>query len=115
MDQTTQLVPILGAIATELKELGTSIDRLQTLLSPALFDIAADRDNVHDAQMLDLLSQRLSEISTFMVSLNLAIPAGFAVNSSSAFGDIKLAQLAHRLRGENDYSSQYASGDVDLF
>lgn len=115
MDRPTQLVPILDAIARELRELGLTIDRLQTMLSPALFDIATDRDTVRDAQMLDLMSQRLSEISLFMTSLNLVIPAGYAVNPSAALQEVKLAQLAHRLRGEADAGSDYASGDVDLF
>lgn len=115
MDQTTQLVPILDAIATELGELGVTIDRLQTMLSPALFEIANNGDYVRNVQTLDLMSQRLSAISSFMISLNHSIPASCFVNSSSALREVKLSELAQRLMGEEADPDQQMSGDLDLF
>ena len=100
MDDSTQLVAILEAIAEEVGELGATIDRLQTMLSPALFEIATNADYVRNVQTLDLTSQRLNAISTFLFSLNLAVPADCLVNSSSALNEVKLAALAHRLAGE---------------
>jgi hypothetical protein len=115
MDQTTQLVPILNAIATELGELGVTIEQLQTLLSPALYEIATNDDYVRNVQTLDLMSQRLNAISTFMTSLNDSVPANCFVNSSSALQEVKLAELAHKLMGEEADPNQQASGELDLF
>lgn len=115
MDQTTQLVPILNAIATELGELGVTIEKLQTLLSPALYEIATNDDYVRNVQTLDLMSQRLGAISSFMTSLNQTVPENCFVNSSSALQEVKLAELAHRLMGEELDPNQQPSGEIDLF
>lgn len=115
MPDSTQLVAILEAIAEEVGELGATIDRLQTMLSPALFEIATNADYVRNVQTLDLTSQRLSAISTFLFSLNLAVPTDCVVNSSSALSEVKLAALAHRLAGDEADPNEQVSGEIDLF
>jgi hypothetical protein len=115
MDDTTQLVAIMEAIAKELGELGATIDRLQTMLSPALFEIATNSDYVRNVQTLDLTSQRLNEMSSFIFTLNHAVPRDCLVNSSSALSEVKLAALAHRLMGEEADPNEQASGEIDLF
>ncbi len=115
MDNPTQLVTILDAIAEELAELGITIDDLQTTLSPALFEIAKSGDYVRNVQTLDLMSQRLTAISSFIFSLNLSIPEDCLVNSSTALDEVKLSALVHRLMGEETQGSYESAGDVDLF
>ncbi|HEX3984833.1 MAG TPA: hypothetical protein VHX12_14145 [Acidisoma sp.] len=115
MDSSTQLVSILEAIAEELGELGITIDRLQTMLSPALFEIANNSDYVRNVQTLDLMSQRLGAISAFMSTLNMSVPTECFVNSSSALQEVKLSALAQRLMGEDADPNEQSSGDLDLF
>jgi hypothetical protein len=115
MDKPRQLVSILDAIAEELAELGVEIEQLQTTLSPALFEIAKNADYVRNVQTLDLLSQRLTAISTFVFSLNLCIPDDCVVNSSSALNEVKLSALVQRLTGTEPAIAYASSGDVDLF
>lgn len=109
-----QLVAILEAIAEEIGEMGITLDRLQTMLSPALYEIANNSDYVKNVQTLDLMSQRLTAISSFMVSLNLSISPSSMVNSSPALQEVKLSALAQRLMGEEAEVDQ-TSGDLDLF
>ena len=115
MDNPTQLVTILDAIAEELSDLGLELDDLQTLLSPAMFEIAKNSDYVRNVQTLDLMSQRLAAISAFVFSLNLSIPSHCTVNSSPALDEVKLSALALRLTGTEHVPAYQASGDLDLF
>jgi hypothetical protein len=115
MDRARPLVSIIEAIAEELGDLGMSIDRLQTTLSPMLFEIARSNDYVRDVQMLDLISQRLGAMSSFMLSLNMAISPSCFVNSSAALRDLKLAALAERLTGAETDPNRQLAGDLDLF
>ena len=115
MDRSTQLVAILEAIAEELGGLGLAIEQLQVMLSPALFEIATNSDYVRNVQTLDLMSQRLNAISSFMFSLNLSIPPACVVNSSPALDDVKLSALARHLMGAEEDPQEQQSGDLDLF
>ncbi|GAB0114402.1 hypothetical protein [Acidisoma sp. C75] len=115
MDQSTQLVMIMDTIAGEISELGTTIDRLQAMLSPALSTIAEDAEYVRHVQAFDLASQRLNALATFMSSLNTAIPHHYVVNSSSALNEVKLSALARRLTGREEVPPDLSSGELDLF
>jgi hypothetical protein len=115
MDNQTQLVTLLDAIAEELADLGVALDQLQTTLSPALFAIAKNADYVRNVQTLDLMSQRLTAISAFVFSLNMSIPDDCLVNSASALNEVKLSALAQRLTGAEEVASQEAAGELDLF
>jgi hypothetical protein len=115
MNQSTPLVDILEAIAEELSDLGVELDELQITLSPAMYEIAKNADYVRNVQTLDLMSQRLTAISTFVFSLNLSVPGSCLVNSSSALNGVKLSALAQRLMGAEHVPAYGDSGDVDLF
>jgi hypothetical protein len=115
MDEPRQLVSLLDSIAEELANLGVEIEQLQTTLSPAIFEIAKNPDYVRNVQTLDLMSQRLTAISAFVFSLNLAIPDDCVVNSSSALNEVKLSALAHRLTGTEPVNGYASAGELDLF
>ena len=115
MDNPTQLVTLLDAVAEEIADLGTELDNLQTLLSPAMFEIAKNADYVKNVQTLDLMSQRLAAISAFVFSLNMSIPETCVVNSSSALEEVKLSALVERLTSVHHGPALQASGDLDLF
>jgi hypothetical protein len=115
MNHPTRLISILDAIADELADLGMELDELQTTLSPAMFEIAKNADYVRNVQTLDLMSQRLAAISTFISSLNLSVPGSCFVNSDSALSEVKLSALAQRLMGAAHVPAYGDSGDVDLF
>ena len=115
MNHSTPLVSILDAIAGELSNLGNELDALQTTLSPAMLEIAKRADYVRNVQTLDLMSQRLAAISTFVFSLNLSIPGSCLVNSSYALSEVKLSALAQRLMGLEPEPVFGSSGEVDLF
>jgi hypothetical protein len=115
MDNPTQLVTLLDAIAEELADLGLALDELQTTLSPALFEIAKNADYVRNVQNLDLMSQRLTAISAFVFSLNLSILDDCIVNSSAALNEVKLSALAQRLTGIEETVSHEAAGELHLF
>ena len=115
MNDSTPLVTILDAIAEELADLGIELDELQTTLSPAMYEIAKNRDYVKNVQTLDLMSQRITAISAFVFSLNLSVPDSCLVNSSTALRAVKLSALAQRLTGTEQEPVFSESGDVDLF
>jgi hypothetical protein len=115
MDKPRQLISLLDSIAEELADLGVEIEQLQTTLSPAIFEIAKNPDYVRNVQTLDLLSQRLTAISAFDFSLNLAIPDDCIVNSASALNEVKLSALVDRLTGTEPAIAYASAGEVDLF
>lgn len=87
------------AFEAELRELGSLAETAQTSLSSVLLHVADDPVCHREAQVLDLLTQRLYGMSGFLERLAPGIPPLWKVNTSEAIDTISLGHLADRLNG----------------
>jgi hypothetical protein len=93
------LTEVLEALGAEFRALGQFTEQFQTSLSPALLRVANDPDCHRNVQTLDLLSQRLAALSTYVLSIGRAVPQDWRINPNAALRNISLSDLAYRLQG----------------
>lgn len=106
---------IILALGDEFQELGRFVEQLQTILSPALLQLANDPACHRNVQMLDLLSQRLTVLSIFLGSLSEAVPASLLIDASAALEGVSLTELAWRLQGVATSYTAPESGSLEMF
>jgi hypothetical protein len=111
------VVEILSRVAAELNDLAQSVDRLHSLIEG--FD-GEDMDReafLQNAQAIDLIEQRLSSLSHFMIELIEIVPPEWEVIGRAAAQKLKLAALAHRLSAPEGHHVQvgHATGDLEMF
>jgi hypothetical protein len=110
------LTEILGALGQEFLALGQFTEQFQTSLSPALLQVANDPECHRNVQTLDLLSQRLSALSAYVLTISRAVPQELRVNAQTALGNISLTDLAYRLQGVPvPEQAALQSGALELF
>jgi hypothetical protein len=110
------LAEILEALGEEFHELGRFTEQFQTSLSPALLRVANDPDCHRNVQTLDLLSQRLSALSKYVLTIGRLLPDDWRVNSQTALHHITLSDLAYRLQGAPvPKELERQSGELELF
>ncbi len=110
------LMEILEALGEEFSALGQFTERFQTSLSPALLRVANDPECHRNVQTLDLLSQRLAALSTYVLTIGREVPQDLRINSQAALHNISLADLAYRLRGVPvPQQPEMQSGSLELF
>lgn len=110
------LTEILVALGEEFSALGQFTESFQTSLSPALLRVANDPDCHRNVQTLDLLSQRLTALSHYVLSIGREVPKDVRINSQIALRNISLADLAYRLRGAPlPPEPEKHSGELELF
>jgi hypothetical protein len=110
------LCSILEALGEEFLELGRFAEQFQTTLSPALLEVANNPNCHRDVQSLDLLSQRLTALSKYVLNIGRLLPEEWQVNSHTALSNITLSDLQYRLKGAPlpaDVEKQ--SGELELF
>ena len=107
---------ILEALGEEFYELGRFTEQFQSTLSPALLQVASNHDCHRDVQSLDLLSQLLTALSSYVLTIGRLLPPDWQVNSQHALSSITLSDLQYRLKGAplpNEPERQ--SGELELF
>jgi hypothetical protein len=107
---------ILEALGEEFCELGRFTEQFQSTLSPALLEVAGNAQCHRDVQSLDLLSQRLTALSKYVLTIGRLLPADWQVNSHHALSTITLSDLQYRLKGAplpDDLEQE--SGALELF
>ncbi len=114
-ETVTLLAALLGIISDELAELGDFTGQLQATLSPALLRLANDPACHRDAQVLDLLAQRLSVLGLFFVSLAQTIPPGLQIDITPALNAVTLSELSWRLQGKQAAQFQHPAGELEAF
>ncbi len=97
--QKMRVADLMLAVEAELLDLGRLAERAQTTLSSVLAHAALDPKCHHDAQVLDLLTQRLFGMSGFLTILNPLIPTVWEVDADEAASSVSLGDLADRLSG----------------
>jgi hypothetical protein len=97
--QKMRVADLMQAFEAELLELGHLAERAQTTLSNVLAHAANDPECHRDAQVLDLLTQRLLGMSGFLTILNPSIPVVWEVDADAAASSLSLGDLADRLSG----------------
>jgi hypothetical protein len=110
------IVEILSRISAELNDLAQSVDRLHSLVVDAH---AANTDKetfLQDAQSIDLIEQRLSNLSYFIDEITGMIPPEWEIVGKAAAQKLKLTALAHRLSApEGQVHPDHASGEFEMF
>jgi len=110
------LTDVLVALGEEFSALGQFTETFQTSLSPALLRVANDPDCHRNVQTLDLLAQRLTALSHYVLSIGREVPREVRINSQTALRNISLADLAYRLRGAPlPAEPEKHSGELELF
>ena len=107
---------ILEALGEEFCELGRFTEQFQSTLSPALLEVAGNAQCHRDVQSLDLLSQRLTALSKYVLTIGRLLPEDWQVNSHHALSTITLSDLQYRLKGAplpDDLEQE--SGALELF
>ncbi|WP_287981468.1 hypothetical protein [Acidiphilium sp.] len=106
---------LFAIIEAELVDLGAYAERMQEVLSPAL--VASPESSLcrQEAQMLDILTQRLQGLRTFMEHLRRGLPETWLVDPSRAARAVVLGTLAERLSGAKDVVPLPAAGEIELF
>lgn len=94
-----RVADLMLAFEAELLDLGRLAERAQTTLSNVLAKAAHDPECHRDAQVLDLLTQRLYGMSGFLTILNPSIPPVWEVDADAAASSVSLGDLADRLSG----------------
>jgi hypothetical protein len=107
---------IFEALGEEFFELSRLTESFQTNLSPALLQVADNAQCHRDVQSLDLLAQRLTALSNYVLTIGRLLPAEWQVNSHHALSNITLSDLKYRLEGvpvpEN---VERESGELEIF
>jgi hypothetical protein len=107
---------ILEALGEEFCELGRFTEEFQSTLSPALLQVAGNAQCHRDVQSLDLLSQRLTALSKYVLTIGKLLPADWEVNSQHALSNITLSDLQYRLKGAPlPENLEHESGELELF
>jgi len=107
---------ILEALGEEFFELGRFTEEFQSTLSPALLQVAGNAQCHRDVQSLDLLSQRLTALSKYVLTIGKLLPADWQVNSQHALNNITLSDLQYRLKGAPlPENLEHESGELELF
>ncbi|OYV55146.1 MAG: hypothetical protein B7Z76_11685 [Acidiphilium sp. 20-67-58] len=115
MSSSMTMNELFGIIEAELVDLGAYALRMQEVLSPAL--VASPQSSLYrqEAQMLDILTQRLQGLQTFMEHLRLALPDGWSIDPGRAARAVVVGALAERLSGVKEPTAATASGELELF
>lgn len=107
---------ILQALGEEFSELGRFTETFQSNLSPALLQVADNGQCHRDVQSLDLLSQRLTALSQYVLTIGKLLPPDWQVNSHHALSNITLSDLQYRLKGAPvPENLEHESGELELF
>jgi len=107
---------ILEALGEEFFELGRFTEEFQSTLSPALLQVAGNAQCHRDVQSLDLLSQRLTALSRYVLTIGRLLPPDWQVNSQHALSNITLSDLQYRLKGSPlPENLEHESGKLELF
>lgn len=110
------LADILQALGLEFSALGKFTEQFQTSLSPALLRVANDAECHRNVQTLDLLAQRLTALSTYVLTIGQEVPQDWRVDPQFAWHNILLADLVYRLQGAPLPARQeMQSGALELF
>ena len=78
------LTEILAALGEEFSALGQFTETFQTSLSPALLRVANDPDCHRNVQTLDLLAQRLTALSLYVLTIGREVPEDVRINPQTA-------------------------------
>ena len=110
------LSSILEALGEEFFELGRFTESFQMHLSPALLQVADNAQCHRDVQSLDLLAQRLTALSKYVLTIGRLLPEEWHVNSHHALSNITLSDLQYRLKGAPlPEDIDHESGELELF
>lgn len=113
--ETMRLRTLILAFEAELRDLGRLAETAQTTLSSVLAHAADDPECHREAQVLDLLTQRLYGMSGFLERLAPGIPRIWQVNTSAAVDAVSLGHLADRLNGVKVDPVAHDVGELEMF
>jgi hypothetical protein len=112
-------IDILRRLAKELDQSAGLVDDLHALVErSAWLDGAQNNEFVRSAQSIDILQQRLAELSHFVSELAELTPSHWVMESHIAAKKLKLSKLAEALNHMGDRPlppSEHEAGEVEIF
>ncbi len=113
------MTDVLSALAGELALAQSQCARLDSALGELLHSASAEQRGavMREMHVVDLLSQQIGAVTTFVERLSDSAPHGALVEVGAALGAITLGEVAHRLGQGVGYAvtSASAAEDVDFF
>ena len=106
---------LLITVEAELVELGRLAEQFQAVLGPAILRAADDFACHQEAQIIDLITQRLYGLSDFMRALRPSVPEVWSVDPEPAARVVTLSDLSCRLRGAPAQLSTHEAGEFEAF
>ncbi len=118
-DPHTPLGEALGAVASELSDLAKLSSDLQVLVS-SIFGMrdALPSEASEGLQTFDVLTQRLEELTVFLVQLGRSAPAEYQLDTALAASSVRLADLSLRLSctpRHRTHQEELTPGEPDWF
>lgn len=110
-----RLQNLMEAFKAELHDLGKLAETAQLTLSNVLALAAHDPACHREAQVLDLLTQRLYGMSGFLTVLVPNIPVIWEVDTTEAVKTVSLGHLADRLNGMQVGNLEHDVGELEMF
>ena len=118
-DGQVLLSSILSAVCTEVRELVVAANQLQGLMGEMLRRSVPplDASTLIEAQGLDAVVQRLGALSSFLQTLEPAVPRHWIIDPATAAEGLSLADSARRFtcQEDQDVRGGPSAGDIDLF
>ena len=106
----------LHLAAVEIADLARVADEVQYVIAQLAGGARPDGALMAQAQLADLLTQRLAGLAAFLRALSAAAPAGAMTDVRKAVMDLTLAEQARRLGGPARALADDASdGELTLF
>jgi hypothetical protein len=113
------LASVISRVEEELGDIAQLIDYNQSVIAKLTWEAGgSDPAYVKAMQDADLISQKLAGIAEFLRNVADAVPPDFHVETHRATGNLRLAELMHKIGAkgrEMDYKAAFEAGDFDLF
>jgi hypothetical protein len=109
------LAASLDLVAEEIAELVALGERVQGVISRLAANAAPDARTLVDAQVADLLSQRLQGLTSFVRALADAERGELTADLEAAVRDLTLAEQARRLSGALPSAAPEAGAEAATF
>ena len=106
---------LLRALSDEIAEMSRMSETIQTLVVIACANLSQGDALYKDAQICDLLTQKLSASAGFLASIAKHVPRDWTINVSEATRDIGLSELALAYSLKRPIENADSDGNVELF
>ena len=106
---------LLRVLSDEIAEMSRMSETIQTLVVIACANLPEGDSLYKDAQICDLLTQKLSASAGFLSAVATHVPEDWTINVSEATRDIELSELALAYSLKSPLVKADSEGHLELF